>query len=674
MLRPPVVVIPPTSSGSGFYTQLNNNFALLADALENALDRFGSAPNQMESDLDMNSFRIINCADPINPSDVVTLRFLINEIGKLVAFTEIKWQGPWTTGKFYPRGSLVHYEGSVYYANVDHVADLTNGPTASNTSWSLFLKSYNLKGNWSSGTVYEYLDVVSYNGSSYVTFVTHTADANNEPEVGPDWSNYWQLVVSKPTLTPGSVKPEHIDNTQIFNFKDITVNSKAIPPFMPIDTGFIYLTTGQYTAFSQLLHTNRHVYLVAYDSLSHVGDKGKVIFWKMDEGAGNPVGPFTIHEHPTYDVRFGAAGVRQDGALVVGVCYYDISTAAVVDTKVLISEDDGLTWNGHSVATGWFPNGKIIDVGGTLIMSAYGGGYTAAVFKSVDGGVTWTGPNFIAPSNSFISETDILHLGGATLIAVSRTENDPAGGTTYLTFKQYVSFDLGDTWTYLGEIFGDTWATTAGTPPCLVNLGDGQIMLVYMQRTLGILRARFISCFDATVTTTTWSDPVDLEGGFSVGLDGYPSAIVNPTNSGSLLIAVYKETSPSNSGIRIRHFNPVSDIQGNESTFYRYTFKAPGTLTTGHLTCRLNGNDIVGYSSPTGTPFVVWNTNMGIQTATPVTTLDVNGTFRPGIFFSASGLPNAASMRGALIFYGDTNEFIYSDGVNWRYVKDGTLV
>jgi hypothetical protein len=46
----------------------------IAAAIRTTLHRDGTAPNQMEADLDMNSFRILNLPEPVLPTDVVRLQ------------------------------------------------------------------------------------------------------------------------------------------------------------------------------------------------------------------------------------------------------------------------------------------------------------------------------------------------------------------------------------------------------------------------------------------------------------------------------------------------------------------------------------------------------------------------------------------------------------------------
>lgn len=60
----------------GSIDALNDNSNLIEAALENTLSRDGTGPNNMESDLDMDSNNIINLADGINNTDAVTVKQL----------------------------------------------------------------------------------------------------------------------------------------------------------------------------------------------------------------------------------------------------------------------------------------------------------------------------------------------------------------------------------------------------------------------------------------------------------------------------------------------------------------------------------------------------------------------------------------------------------------------
>ena len=64
--------------------QINDNFKALQEAIENTLSRDGTGPNYMDADLDMNSYRIINSANPTEDNDIVNLKYVEERIGGAV--------------------------------------------------------------------------------------------------------------------------------------------------------------------------------------------------------------------------------------------------------------------------------------------------------------------------------------------------------------------------------------------------------------------------------------------------------------------------------------------------------------------------------------------------------------------------------------------------------------
>lgn len=69
----PKFVAPVLTSGFGSVPALNEAFAELEAALENTVSRDGSSPNQMEADLDLNSFKILNVSAGTQAGDAVNL-------------------------------------------------------------------------------------------------------------------------------------------------------------------------------------------------------------------------------------------------------------------------------------------------------------------------------------------------------------------------------------------------------------------------------------------------------------------------------------------------------------------------------------------------------------------------------------------------------------------------
>lgn len=75
------------SSGSYTVDLLNQNFALIETALENTLSRDGTAPNVMNANFDMNSYRILNLPNAATNGEPVTL-------GQLLALSTLNLYTP----------------------------------------------------------------------------------------------------------------------------------------------------------------------------------------------------------------------------------------------------------------------------------------------------------------------------------------------------------------------------------------------------------------------------------------------------------------------------------------------------------------------------------------------------------------------------------------------------
>lgn len=84
------------SSGSYTVDLLNANFALIETALENTLSRDGTAPNGMNANLDMNSYRILNLPNAATNGEPVTLGQLL-ALGTLNLYTPENHVHDWNT-------------------------------------------------------------------------------------------------------------------------------------------------------------------------------------------------------------------------------------------------------------------------------------------------------------------------------------------------------------------------------------------------------------------------------------------------------------------------------------------------------------------------------------------------------------------------------------------------
>ena len=75
-----------TTNDTTATASINANFQALQEAIENTVSRDGTVPNYMDSVLDLNSNRIINAADPVDPLDVVNLKYVQETLGDLTQY------------------------------------------------------------------------------------------------------------------------------------------------------------------------------------------------------------------------------------------------------------------------------------------------------------------------------------------------------------------------------------------------------------------------------------------------------------------------------------------------------------------------------------------------------------------------------------------------------------
>ena len=65
---------------------INSNFEALQQAIENTVSRDGTVPNYMDSNLDLNSHKIINAGNPENDHDVITKKYFEDSIGDAASY------------------------------------------------------------------------------------------------------------------------------------------------------------------------------------------------------------------------------------------------------------------------------------------------------------------------------------------------------------------------------------------------------------------------------------------------------------------------------------------------------------------------------------------------------------------------------------------------------------
>jgi len=77
-----------TANDSTATATLNANFEQIENELKNTLSRDGTAPNYMDADLDLNSYKIINISEPTEDGDVATKKYVDENIGNAYGYSQ----------------------------------------------------------------------------------------------------------------------------------------------------------------------------------------------------------------------------------------------------------------------------------------------------------------------------------------------------------------------------------------------------------------------------------------------------------------------------------------------------------------------------------------------------------------------------------------------------------
>ena len=91
----------------------------------------------------------------------------------------LEFTGTWDTSTTYKVNQIATFNGSTYIAIVAHSA---TQPTATGqTDWAVIAEAFKFEGAWDVSTTYQTNDIATFSGSTYIAIVDHTG---TEPEVG----------------------------------------------------------------------------------------------------------------------------------------------------------------------------------------------------------------------------------------------------------------------------------------------------------------------------------------------------------------------------------------------------------------------------------------------------------------------------------------------------------
>lgn len=149
---PKIDPIPSFNGGYATNTKLNQSFSTVKDAFDNTISRDGSGPNEMNADLDMNGYSLLNI-DSLEVNDIkvngenLGLQEALEEMNELyddIASELVgvpRPKGNWQPATAYVKNDLVFetVSGNSYYALVDHTSSAAFVTDSAN--WQMFARA-----------------------------------------------------------------------------------------------------------------------------------------------------------------------------------------------------------------------------------------------------------------------------------------------------------------------------------------------------------------------------------------------------------------------------------------------------------------------------------------------------------------------------------------------------
>jgi hypothetical protein len=258
-----------------------------------------------------------------------------------------------------------------------------------------------------------------------------------------------------------------------------------------IQKSFTSLSSASYEHFGIITtnNTNGHMVLIYRKGTIHVGDAGNIYIRHSSDGGANWGTESQLFSESGIDLRNIGGGYDSNGRLFVFYGRYNPSTSIWLSMNYRYSENDGSTWSSQQTLsnqsnTAFSPYGHVIDVGNnTLFQTWYGvngSTYSLYLYKSSDGGSSFSTVKNIYSGNVLCTEPSMVNLGGGCFLILSRINNGS-------TFRQFKSENNCDTWSDQGATSFETWSTAANmqAPPFLVYInyqGVGIVACYYTRR------------------------------------------------------------------------------------------------------------------------------------------------------------------------------------------------
>lgn len=641
-------------------SQINANLQRISEALEKTLSRDGEAPNQMQSDLDMNH------QDILNTKDVHADRLFLD--GKQV--TEVSEFNP---GNFATAaqgakadtavqpGSLgtAAYEDAVDFAtsaqgtkadtalqptNLDLLPDVNSSLArviGEGPDGAVGISLYDILDNRSSkipytsalvdGSLYSHFPVMA-EGRNVLGILYHRGrnHGQSDPEAvclsqTPSAGGTQSLTINGNEAAGGSVSVGGATQVTITSAgndtgRTFTVtgtldgvavvrsgaggNATTVTLSGNIDTITLVQVDGN-TAGAVTVGLLRIASDIVY---SWSEDGGKTFTGKVVLGDGMTDGQTRFY--------YPSLGRRRDGSLIAVMAAVDVTTGAWTryQTTSFNGRED---WTPLQVMSISGPQGTAAafygqiktSPKGRLAISQYAGDDNYAIISNDDGN-TWVS-NLVVNSNSpEFSEQAIAFIDEDRMVTVLRVDGVSSG------MRQSMSTDGGATWSVPAET---NLPASGGYASHELNTiyvgGTCYVILTYMARdvggvdppTINTICSRWVTATDVMAATTNWSDEFPILGSL-LNRSGYPSIYINQ-DSGIALMAYGKETGTRTAEVRTLSVDFAAKISGwVENPFLNRRVEDDTAVSTIPLPNNSIGYGFLGFGAVSRTAIFAWDT------------------------------------------------------------------
>ena len=203
------------------------------------------------------------------------------------------WKGAWSTGTYYKINDVVKYGATFYRCIVQHTsaANATLGLESDQAKWEIITQLVEYKTNWVNNTRYKVNDVVKYGGNLYRCIVSHTATGTFSDDEA-NWTHYLRGQQYEDVWSSSTVyQPGDIVYYGGYTYLSKTNHSNRIPTQNASDweiSSKRYRMLGDWSGVTSyrtgdLIRLNGYTYLATADNTNQIPPNGS--YWeKLSEG------------------------------------------------------------------------------------------------------------------------------------------------------------------------------------------------------------------------------------------------------------------------------------------------------------------------------------------------------------------------------------------------------